>query len=384
MLGITGSIYSLQYHIRQKALRQIGRSRNFFQQKNVPQIDPKTFAPKKVLFVICGLIGDSIMCIPALAEARKIWRDSHFTVLVKKHNHELLFGNTDIDEFYECNADPFSFRQGGDIKRLQSWLNAEHFDAAIILGVDQYAYLLAKSKIPVRVGVKGSVLEPYLTHTYDTISPEVCAANERLNSLRCLGYEVENPLPKLWVSDAARTSAKEKLVSCGLGSSEEYVVLHPFGSTELKWWDVRNITPLAHKLAELYGLKLVLVGKKYDLNGAVVVLPSSDEIDPAVVNTTGQLTLPELTAVIDDSKLIITTDSGPLHIAGALQKPTIGLFRARQPEHAGHYPEGTVIFGVDETCQMTCNYDFCRANPCRQLADISIESVLKEVDRRLK
>lgn len=384
MFDITSSIYSLQYQVRQKALRQLGRSRNLFHRKPVPQIDTETFAPKKVLFIICGLIGDSIMCIPTITEARRIWQNAHFTVLGKKHNIEVLSGNPLIDEFYECDADPFSLRKAREIKNLQSWFAAESFDVAIIMVLDQYAHLLAKSKVPVRVGVKDSALESYLTHTYDITSLQACAANERLNSLRCLGYKVENTVPKLWVAEAAKTSAREKLVSCGLGSHENYAVLHPFGSTLLKWWDVKNIAPLANELYERHKLRLVLVGKEYDLNGAVVILPSEREIGSDVINTTGKLSLPELLAVIDDAKLIITTDSGPLHIAGALGKPTIGLFRARQPEHAGHYPTATVVFGVDETCQMNCTYEFCRANPCKQLSDISVESVLKEVDRRLK
>jgi ADP-heptose:LPS heptosyltransferase len=204
MSDITSLIYSLQYKGRQKAVNQFGRFRNVFYKQSIPQIDIKTFAPNKVLFVVCGLIGDSVMSIPTIIEARRIWQNSHFTVLVRKHNHELLSGNPSIDEFYECSADPFSFRKAGEIKNLQNWLSSESFDVAIILGVDQYAHLLAKAKIPVRVGVKGSMLESYLTHTYDIVSPKICASNERLNSLRCLGYKVENTLPKLWVAEAAK------------------------------------------------------------------------------------------------------------------------------------------------------------------------------------
>jgi ADP-heptose:LPS heptosyltransferase len=176
---------------------------------------------------------------------------------------------------------------------------------------------------------------------------------------------------------------QNKLVSFGLGSQENYAVLHPFGSTPNQWWSIKNVAPLAKKLYEKHNLRLVLVGKKYDLNGVVVILPP-DEIDASVINTTEKLTLPELIAVIDDSTLVITTDSGPFHITGALRKPTIGLFRARRPEHSEHYPTATTILGFDKTCQMKCKWDYCRSNPCSQLSDISVDSVIDKVNQQLK
>lgn len=372
------SLYKTQLDAR---LWLVGRYPRF---KKAPATARMPLAPGKVLIVLAGLLGDSVMCVPAIVEARRIWKNAHLTVLGKRHNHELLAACPLIDEFYECDADPFSLRKTVEIKKLQKWLDNENFDAALLLIGDQYAHLLAKAKIPVRVGVRGSALESYLTHVYDIRSPRLCAADERLNALRCLGYTVENPLPQLWVEDSAKTTAKEKLAASGLGAGEHYAVLHPFGSTPRQWWSVENVAPLANCIYRKHRLRLVLIGKKYDLNGVVVELPPAEEIDTAVVNTTGKLTLPELLAVIDDAKLVITTDSGPFHIAGALRKLIVGLFRARRPEHAEHYPTATAILGSDEICQTKCRWDYCRVNPCRQLSEISVEAVLREVDEQLK
>ena len=65
--------------------------------------------------------------------------------------------------------------------------------------------------------------------------------------------------------------------------------------------------------------------------------------------------------------MVVTTDSGPFHIAGALGRPLVGLFRARRPEHAGRYARSRVLLGRDERCAKECEWDRCRAEPCRQM-----------------
>lgn len=329
------------------------------------------FQPSAVLFVLAGLIGDSVMSLPAIIEARRIWPNARITVLGKKHNRELIAACTFFDEFYECNADPFSLRKSGEIKKLESWLTEQGFDAAFVLLGDQFAHLLAGAGIPVRVGVDGTVLENCLTHTYEIGSPQAWGSNERLNALRCLGYSVEKALPELSVDDEARRTGREKLAALGLDESRDYVVLHPFGSSRRQWWRLDDVGELAARLEER-DFQTVLIG------GSETVSQISKDTD--VIDSTGQLTLPELLAVIDGSKLVITTDSGPFHISGALGKPIVGLFRSRRPEHAKQYGTASVLFGENEQCMQACKWDSCETEPCRQMEDITIEGVAESIE----
>jgi ADP-heptose:LPS heptosyltransferase len=374
-MNLKSNLYNYQFKLRQ---RLIGKYYEYRKSSNL-EINPESFRPGKVLFVLAGLLGDSVMSSPTISDSRKLWPDSRITLLGKKHNCELLADCPSIDEFYECSADPLSLRKSNEIGNLQKWLESQNFDLAVILLGDQFAHLLAKAKIPVRVGVRGTLLESCLTNLYDIGSPRTWGTKERMNALRCLGFQVGESLPRLWVENEARKSASRKLREAGLKSNESYAVFHPFGSTLRQWWDLENAVPLANHLREKYNLKIVLVGKSYNLNGTEVVPRVREEFESVIVNTTGKLELPELLAVIDNSKLVITTDSGPFHIAGALQKPTVGLFRARRPEHARSYPTARVILGVNEACQKNCRWDHCDSNPCRQLSNISLEHVLDEI-----
>ena len=359
-------LYETQLKLRQ------GLIAKSFKRGKCTDLDASTFEPRQVLFVLAGLIGDSVMSLPAIIEARRIWPEARITVLGKKHNRELTAASTFFDEFYECNADPFSLRKSGEIKKLERWLKEQRFDAAFILLGDQYAHLLARAGIPIRVGVKGTTLENCLTHTYDIGSPRTWGTDEKLNSLRCLGYSVVAIPPALSVSEEARQTGREKLVELGLDESRNFAVLHPFGSSRRQWWKLENVGTLAAKLKEQHNLQTVLIGGDETVSQVAT--------SAAIIDTTGQLSLPELLAVIDESKIVITTDSGPFHIAGALGKRTVGLFRSRRPEHAKQYKTADVVFGENDICMRACSWDRCESEPCRQMQDVSVDAAIIAVE----
>jgi ADP-heptose:LPS heptosyltransferase len=332
--------------------------------------------PNRVLFVLAGLIGDSVMCLPAISEARRLWPASHITVLGKSHNLSLIKGCAFFDEFRVCDVDPFSLRGRKHIRDLQQWLDAGGFDVAIILLGDQYAHLLARAGIPVRVGVKGASLQNCLTHVYDIGSPRTWGSRERLNSLRVLGCDVQDVPPRLSVASSASDTLSIKLADMAVELNEKLVVLHPFGSTRAQWWPCGMLTPLSQHLTSV-GLTPVLTGGPDVMHADMGIVPEQ------TVDTRGKLTLDELVALIGRSSAVITTDSGPFHVAGALEKPTIGLFRAIRPEHADAYSSAVVIFGEDDQCQRQCSWDLCRTSPCVQMAAIQPRKVVEAVRHTL-
>ncbi len=351
-------IYKSQYELRQRveALRS-------FRSGTVSLAG----TPKQVLFVLSGLLGDSVMSLPAIAAARGLWPEARITVLGKTHNRELLRADPNLDEFYVCDADPFSLRRSAEIARLRSWLAEQRFDVAIILLGDQFAHLLARAGIPVRVGVKDTILEPCLTHAYEIGSPREWGTRERLNCLRVLGAEVTDRVPKLYVDAEAADTAASKLSERGLSPGERYAAFHPFGSTSRQWWPMENVPEFLRLAESQTGMRVVLLGGKET--------QAAETGTDGMIDTRGRLTIPELLAVIDGSEVVVTTDSGPFHIAGALGKQIIGLFRNRRPEHATAYPTARAVLGMNEKCNTECDWDKCAADPCRQMRAIPVASV---------
>jgi ADP-heptose:LPS heptosyltransferase len=362
-MSLKSRVYELQLGLRQSL---IGRKYRGDVAREI-RIDEQEFVPERLLFLLSGLIGDSVMSVPAIIEARRLWPGARITVLGKKHNRELLGPCPFVDEFFEFNADPFSLRRSPEVKEIQAWLNDANFDAAIILLGNQFAHLLARAGIPVRVGVKGTPLEGCLTHAYEIGSPREWGVRERLNCLRIFGHEIQNVVPKLWVDPDAKVSAREKLLDLGLAELEKYVVIHPFGSTPRQWWNLERIRPLARMVEELYRTRSVLIGGPETAGVGA--------FGESVIDTRGRLNLRELVAIIGGAERVITTDSGPFHIAGALGKSTVGLFRARRPEHAKAYPTANVLLGASSLCDRACEWDRCSIDPCRQMESIDIDPV---------
>lgn len=358
------SIYRIQLELRQRSIASFYR---IIKRKDKNAEIPAN-SPSGILFVMTGLLGDSVMSQPALAVARQLWPEARITVLGKTHNRDLLKADPNIDDFYVCDADPFSLRRSAEITKLGLWLAAQKFDIAIILLGDQFAHLLARAGIPVRVGVKGTILEPCLTHAYEIGSPREWGTSERLNCLRVLGKEVPDLLPRLYVDPQAAETAAEKLGELGLGNGEPYIAFHPFGSTKRQWWPMENIREFLRNAKSRTGMRIVLIGGKE-------TKAAETAADRIMMDTRGLLSIPELLAVINGSALVVTTDSGPFHIAGALGKKIIGLFRNRRPEHAYAYPNVLAVFGMNEKCNAECEWDKCAADPCRQMAAISAAAV---------
>lgn len=365
---LVSKLYAVQYELRQHLTGWWWAIRHGKQ----PACE-MDLAPNRVLFILTGLLGDSVMCTPAIAAARHLWPESKISLLGKRHNLELLAACPHIDEFIETTAIPFTLTKRKDVSVLAAKLRALHFDLAIILLGDQFAHLLAKVGIPIRVGVKEHPLAPCLTHHYSIGSPRTWGAEERLGALRCLGYKVESVKPRLWVDRDARESASLKLRSFGVEAGERYVVLHPFGSEKRQWWPLNRAALLAEAMFHELGLKTLLIG------GPEVRSAINQNLPACLLDSTGRLSVRELLAVIERAELVVTTDSGPFHIAGALERPAIGLFRGRRPEHAAAYPTAKVVFGHNAECDTKCDWDRCRGVPCRQMQSITVEEVLKVI-----
>jgi ADP-heptose:LPS heptosyltransferase len=238
---ILDNFYTLQHWIR---VRVAGIS-YFLRHGKETTGSAAVIVPGKLVLVLTGLIGDTVMCTPVISESRRAWPEARITVIGMKHNCELLAGCPEIDALYEVAAAPFTLRRRAAVRIFREWLVGQEFDAAIILLGDEFAVELANARIPVRTGVRGHPLSHSLTHLYDGGMPRSWGPEEKLNSLRALGCNVRNVSPGLWISDSARQDALAALMDIGIGAADEFAVLHPFGRTASQEWPAHYCNLLA-------------------------------------------------------------------------------------------------------------------------------------------
>ena len=339
-------------------------------------------SPGKVraLFVMTGLMGDTIMCIPAMLAFRDNYPDAHITVLATSKSQELLSMVPAIDDFIVFDHSPFplSPKKARKVKQLEQEIKSRKFDVAIVLLGDDFVPMLTRAEIPIRVGVQENIFRPLLTHSYSIGSPKTWGPDERLGAVHCLNiatdeawsYEVDGLLeiPDYWL-DVERVKGK-LLCSAGIGHDTPFVVLHPFGRKKHQWMPPGMAVALVYQIQQKLGMKPLIVSDSMEQASGLLGL-----IQPNTPHLVGNLSVPELAAVMKRAKLVISTDSGPMHLAGALGVPTIGVFRAIRTEHANRYPSVKSIWSDGMGCNM-CDWNRCQVNPCRQLKAIRVEDII--------
>jgi lipopolysaccharide heptosyltransferase II len=138
------------------------------------------------------------------------------------------------------------------------------------------------------------------------------------------------------------------------------VALQPGARWQNKRWPVENFVTLVRQLAQKHPhTRIAILGDKGDqLLGQII----SEAAPDRCLNLCGQTTLPEMIEWIRRCDLMITNDTGPMHVAAALGKPLIALFGPTEPHRTGPYGQlQNVLRVADLPCapcmKSTCHYE---------------------------
>jgi ADP-heptose:LPS heptosyltransferase len=140
--------------------------------------------------------------------------------------------------------------------------------------------------------------------------------------------------------------------------SSKTVILHPKSQGSAVEWGIDNFMKLAHELLNL-DYQVVFTGTGAEGLQFRERLPEH----PNLIDTTGRLTLHELIVLIAHCEALVAASTGPLHIAGLLDKKAIGLFSPRRPIHPGRWmPLGLKSQALvhDENCPKCSKGEFCK------------------------
>ncbi|MCX6165691.1 MAG: hypothetical protein NTU73_12665, partial [Ignavibacteriae bacterium] len=130
-----------------------------------------------------------------------------------------------------------------------------------------------------------------------------------------------------------KQNLEEKLKKNNLSISEKYIIVHPGSKGSAKDWSVDNFKLYINMfLEEFKNIKVILTGiqtEEYILTGIYDSVPPESRKD--VIVLCDKLNLKELMILIDNSRLFISNSTGPIHIAGALNKNIIGFYPNQKP-----------------------------------------------------
>jgi heptosyltransferase-2 len=308
-------------------------------------------------------LGDVVLSLPVLDALRRAYPDAFLAMMVRAPCRELVDGHPALNELIVYEKDGTHHGLAATI-RFARGLRRFQFDAALILHPSNRSHWIPwLAGIPRRIGWNrkcGWLLTDRLPHRKQ--EGAVHEAVYTLELLRPLGLEPGVPRPRVSVSGAAVARVEEVLRGAGVGPSERLVAVHPSASCVSKRWLPERFAQVADRLSRERRTRICLIAGPEDVARAQAVARLMQE--PAL-DLAGRLSVGELAALLRRCALLISNDSGPVHIAAAVGTPVVDIFGRNQaglsPARWGPLGEGHIVLHKEVGC-VTCLAHNCDIN----------------------
>jgi len=154
--------------------------------------------------------------------------------------------------------------------------------------------------------------------------------------------------------------------------TESILCVAPGARWETKRWPVERFAEAAARLAEEAGVRVIVVGTEEDRPLAQGIC---SRVGEQALDWTGRTSLVELAALLHRSALLLTNDSGPMHLAAALGTPVVAVFGPTNPSRTGPYSDRAVVVRSAVPCA-PCYQRRCDRPVC--LEEVGVEDVVGE------
>lgn len=348
-------------------------ARRLLAQQPLPETGKENF--QRILIVRTDRIGDVLLSTPVIKALRQAYPWAYIAMIVAPLSKDIVEGNPYLDKviIYDKDGKQKSWRRS--IKFAQN-LKKKKFDLALILHPTNRVHLITFfAAIPRRVGYDrkfGFLLTDKIKHTKQLGEKHELEYN--LDLLAHLGIKASDKSLFMPIRPESETAIEDLLRREGVEADERLLAIHPGASCPSKIWPNTRFATLADRLAEKYGLKVLILSGAKDSKLAQKVV---EEMRYPAINLAGKITLSQLASVIKRCRLFISNDSGPVHMAAALGTPVVSIFGRSQK---GLSPQRWAPLGKDSRyLHKNVGCIECLAHNCRKqfacLAAISVEDV---------
>jgi len=339
---------------------------------------------RRVLVVMPNWFGEVLFATPFLRALRQAYPKSFIGALGVIRGEEVLANNPDLNEFILFDEDGLHRTFRGK-RALITVLRGRRFGTAFILRKSLTRTLLvALAGIPNRIGFDNPKSGWLLTRRVRRPPGFTHKAQAYLRLLEHSGVMSANTPPSCsyTVTDQERTAARRLLQERGLGEGQLFVVLHAGANWPHKRWPPERFAALAARLIQQRHEVIVLTGGPDD---EPLVSQISQQLDPPPITLVGSTTLRQLAACLEPARLVVSNDTGILHIACALHRPVVALYGPTSPAITGPLgdPTRTIVIHHPDCCPSVPCYS--PHHPGRPgMASITIDEVYDAARRLLE
>lgn len=336
----------------------------------------------RILIVRMSALGDIVHALPVLAALRRAWPDARVDWIVDEAYASILTLAEGLNERVivraSASARPSTFGRGWGYVDAVRYLRSQHYDAALDLqGLLKSAVWARMSGAARVIGFdRDHLREPMAGAFYsETVVPRDAThvIQKNLSILSALNIP-EGPVELPLRADAG--AAAQAAIGAA-GGPRRYAVLNPGAAWPNKRWPAERFGELAAQLRARFGLPAMVTWG-----------PNERALADAVVNASGGAATPapptaiaDLAAIMRDAALVVSGDTGPLHIAAAMGTPLVGLYGPTWPERNGPWHPDDQVISRAGGCVCHHKRQCLRGAPC--INEIAVAEVVAAAERRL-
>lgn len=366
--------------------------------KSYPPLIAESFHPKRILIIRLDLIGDLVMSLTVVRVLKRTYPEAEIDLLAIPSSAKVVVADPDLAQI--ITYDPNIWRRPKALLSIKNWreafalrqrLRARRYDLAVSVFGDWAATMAVLSGAKRRVGFGRESYPHFMT---DSVAGRHWNPRDHkhevdycLELAQAAGASItpEDRVPRLFVDPQAREQVEHLLQQAGIQPERPLIACHVSSHNgQSKRWPVPYWATLLDRLIREDHANVVLTGAPNDIPIIEDVVRRMHE---RPITMAGKTSLPQLAALLQRSDLLISGDSGPMHIAGAVGTPLIAIHGPTDPALSGPVSPTATIVRSDIWCSPCYNTKGpadCRFYTTQCMKNVTPAQVLSTVREKLR
>ncbi len=341
----------------------------------------------KILIVKMSAIGDVIHTLPALNALRNHFPKAHITWLVESAAADIVKGHKALDRVIVSQRKVWvkklfsssCLHAAKDIINFIKELRDSQYDMIIdFQGLLKSGVMVMLAKGKIKAGFDKGMQHAEESHLFynkkiPPVSMEIHALKRGLMLIESLGVPYNKVDYKLAVSKEDQSQIEKLLLLNGVATDEKIICLNPEATWETKLWDKAKFAQLADKINNKFNIRIIFTGGPSDFHmiSEIISMTKTD-----CLNFAGLTTLKTLAALYQRTQILVTTDTGPMHLGAAAGTKVVAIFGSTAPWRTGPYGSGHSIVRTELECS-PCFKRECKNKYC--MDKISVDQVMEKL-----
>ena len=331
-------------------------------------------ASHRILIMRLGAFGDILMGTSLLAALREAYPDAHLTWIAEHSEVQAIDANPYVDAIIRWDSSYWKRMVRG--LRYAAWLSRmlqmrknlhqNQYDIFVSFQPEEWPLLARGTGAALKVGIFDTFRRYYraqktsgntrlYTHAYAYPNLPDHRIDQYLLTLQALGLPPNPAAPlSMGYTEADKEVVLRFLADYGFSGNIPLVLLAPLTTWPTKCWPLERYAALGNALAQ-HGCRVIVIGSGKERD-AVEALAA--QMEPRPLTAAGTLSFRQMAALVDQSALVVSGDTGPMHVASALGVPQVALFGPTSPKWYGPRSPHAVSLLHPVPCG-PCDQKFC-------------------------